>query len=99
MLRLPKDGVIYSFRHTALTHLGESGADAFTIMRIAGHSSVVVSQRYVHPSPASIEAAFDHLEALNGKAQKKLAEGGKQLLTTISTTVDNLRVDEKGQVV
>jgi hypothetical protein len=25
--------------------------DAFTIMRIAGHSSVLVSQKYVHPSP------------------------------------------------
>jgi len=34
-----------------LTRLGESGVDAFTIMRIAGHSSIVVSQRYIHPTP------------------------------------------------
>src|SRR5690348_3589745 len=88
MLRLPKDAVIHSLRHTALTRLGESGADAFTIMRIAGHSSVVVSQRYVHPSPASIEAAFDRLEALNRKAQKELLEGGGRTLTTNSTTLD-----------
>jgi hypothetical protein len=47
-----------------LTRLGEAGADAFTIMRIAGHSSVVISQRYVHPSPESLERAFERLEAL-----------------------------------
>ncbi len=34
-------------------------------MRIAGHSSVVVSQRYVHPSPESLERAFERLEAMN----------------------------------
>ena len=43
------DFVLHSLRHTMLTRLGESGVDAFTIMRIAGHSSVVVSQRYVTP--------------------------------------------------
>jgi hypothetical protein len=35
--------------HTMLTRLGETGTDAFTIMKLAGHSSVTVSQRYVHP--------------------------------------------------
>jgi hypothetical protein len=48
-----------------LTRLGEAGADAFTIMRIAGHSSVTVSQRYVHPTPESLERAFERLEDLN----------------------------------
>ena len=48
-----------------LTRLGEAGVDAFTIMRITGHSSVTVSQKYVHPSPESIERAFAKLEALN----------------------------------
>ena len=50
-LKLPKDFVIHSLRHTMLTRLGEAGADAFSIMKIAGHSSVTVSQRYVHPTP------------------------------------------------
>jgi integrase len=61
-LKLPEDFVIHSLRHTFLTRLGEAGADAFTIMRIAGHSSVVVSQRYVHPSDDAMEAAFERLE-------------------------------------
>jgi hypothetical protein len=45
--------------------LGESGADSFTIMRLMGHSTVTVSQRYVHPSPESVELAFERLTALN----------------------------------
>jgi integrase len=64
-LKLPADFVLHSLRHTMLTRLGESGADAFTIMRIAGHSSVTVSQRYVHPTPEGLERAFDRLESLN----------------------------------
>src|SRR5262245_34690604 len=64
-LKLPEDFVINSLRHTMLTRLGEAGADAFTIMRIAGHSSVTVSQRYVHPTPEGLERVFERLEALN----------------------------------
>jgi len=44
---------------------GESGADAFTIMRIAGHSGITVSQRYVHPSPELQEKAIARLDAMN----------------------------------
>ncbi len=63
--------VIHSLRHTMLTRLGESGADAFTIMKIAGHSSVTVSQRYVHPSPESLERAYERLDAMNNSARGK----------------------------
>ena len=58
-----------------LTRLGEAGADAFTIMRIAGHSSVTVSQRYVHPSPEALERAFERLEAWES-GQGPAGEGG-----------------------
>jgi len=64
-LKLAQDFVIHSLRHTMLTRMGEAGADAFTIMRIAGHSSVTVSQRYVHPTPEGMERAFNRLEKLN----------------------------------
>jgi integrase len=74
-IELPKDFVIHSLRHTMLTRLGEAGADAFTIMKIAGHSSVTVSQRYVHPTPEGMERAFERLEELNaGKYQTAEAE-------------------------
>lgn len=75
----PKAFVLHSCRHTALTRLGEAGADAFTIMKLAGHSSVTVSQRYVHPTPESVERAFDRLEALNRAA---LEAPRKQILPT-----------------
>jgi integrase len=72
-LKLQQDFVIHSLRHTMLTRLGEAGADAFTIMRIAGHSSVTVSQRYVHPTPESLEQAFKRLEDLNAQKFQEAA--------------------------
>lgn len=51
----------YVLRHTALTRLGESGCDAFTLARIAGHSSITMTMRYVHPQAEAIQRAFDNL--------------------------------------
>jgi hypothetical protein len=61
-LKLPADFVVHSLRHTMLTGPGLLGVDAFTIMKIAGQSSITVSQRYVHPSPESVERAFEKME-------------------------------------
>ena len=65
LLKLPGDFVLHSLRHTFGTRLGESGADSFTIMRLMGHSTVTVSQRYVHPSPEAVELAFERFTTLN----------------------------------
>jgi integrase len=83
-LRLPDDFVLHSLRHTFGTRLGEAGADAFTIMRLMGHSTVTVSQRYVHPSPESMENAVSRLEALNAS---KVREGGTKV-GTVQEAVD-----------
>ena len=61
-----------------LTRLGEAGADAFSIQKIAGHSSIVVSQRYVHPTPERLENAFAALEAYNAAKNEKLNVGKVQ---------------------
>ena len=53
--------VLYSLRHTFLTRLGESGCDAWTLARIAGHSSVSMSSRYVHPSEDAVLTAMARL--------------------------------------
>ena len=58
--------------HTFGTRLGESRADAFTIMKLMGHSSVTVSQRYVHPSPETMERAVERLEALNERKRQQV---------------------------
>jgi integrase len=61
LLGLPVGFVLHSLRHTFGTRLGESGCDAFGIMKLMGHSSVTVSQRYVHPSPEALEIAFGRM--------------------------------------
>lgn len=66
---------MHSLRRTFGTRLGEAGADAFTIMRLMGHSSVTVSQRYVHPSPETVELAFARLEELNRKQMEASRAG------------------------
>jgi integrase len=91
-LKLPADAVIHSFRHTFGTRLGATGADAFTIMKVMGHSRVVVSQEYVHPTPETMERAFERLNAANEKALASLpgatqSQPAKCLPTTVSTTV------------
>lgn len=86
----PSDFVLHSLRHTMLTRLGESGVDAFTIMRIAGHSSITVSQRYIHPTPEAVERAFERLQ-LSAKGPEALAMENqpKRLpLATVSATLD-----------
>jgi len=55
--------VLYSLRHTFLTRLGESGCDAWTLARIAGHNSIGISARYVHPSE---DAVLDAISRLGG---------------------------------
>lgn len=57
--------VLYSLRHTFLTRLGESGCDAWTLARIAGHSSTAMSARYVHPSEDAVLAAVERLSGHN----------------------------------
>ena len=91
-LGMPAEFVIYSLRHTYGTRLGEAGADAFSIMRLMGHSSITVSQRYVHPSPEAFERAVERLQEMN--AAKGLPEGQNERkrleATTVSTTVEEL---------
>jgi integrase len=47
----------YVLRHTALTRMAPF-CDAFTLARIAGHSSITITQRYCHPQADAVEAAF-----------------------------------------
>jgi integrase len=73
-LGLSREFVLHSMRHTMLTRLGESGADAFTIQRVAGHHSVTVSQLYVHPSRGSIEASFSRFESVSQVPQSDASQ-------------------------
>ena len=64
----------YCLRHTALTDLGTLGCDPFTLAKIAGHSSITMTQRYCHPQADAIERTFA------GMAERKrvVTEGGQR---------------------
>src|SRR5215469_10682115 len=68
--------VLYSLRHTFLTRLGESGCDAWTLARIAGHSSVAMSTRYVHPSEDAVLAAVERLGGHNSRHSEETTPAG-----------------------
>lgn len=79
-LKLPQVFVLHSLRHTFLTRLGLAGVEAFTIMKLAGHSSVTVSQRYVHPTSQAMEQAVAKLEAMNCEALELAPESENRML-------------------
>ena len=82
---LPMDFVIHSLRHTALTRLGELNTDAWTLMKLAGHGSIAVTQRYMHPSSESMGRAIEKLGLGFGPGlaheTEKAAEYPSKLLT------------------
>jgi site-specific recombinase XerD len=69
-LNMDHGTVLHSTRHTFCTRLGMAGADAFTIQKLAGHSSIVISQRYVHADKETKVAAIGLLDALNDAPAK-----------------------------
>lgn len=62
---------LYDLRHTALTRLAQSGADVFSIQKIAGHSDIRVTSRYVHPTPEHIKQAFTRLQQYNARSKRR----------------------------
>ena len=56
--------VLYALRHTFLTRLGEAGCDAWTLARIAGHTSIAMSARYVHPSNDAVLNVFSRMHTV-----------------------------------
>ena len=87
-LQLPKDCVIHSLRHTFLTRFGEAGADAFTIKKVAGHSSVTISERYINPTPEGQERAFERFANLNQTAVEKEENDAKSLQIPLHSNGD-----------
>jgi integrase len=61
----------YCLRHTALTNLAPQ-CDTFALKTIAGHSSITITQRYIHPQAQAITQAFAKI----AERQKGVTEGG-----------------------
>jgi site-specific recombinase XerD len=51
-------------RHTFCSHLAGQGAPAIAIKELAGHSSIAVTNRYMHTTKDAQRAAIALLEAV-----------------------------------
>ena len=58
----PKQIVRHTLRHTAITHLVQSGVDLPTVKRISGHKTLSMVEKYAHQNGEHIQAAMDKLE-------------------------------------
>jgi integrase len=89
--------VLYSLRHTFLTRLGASGCDVWTLARIAGHSSVAISGRYVHPSDDAVLDAISRLGGHDsGHSIEKTITGGTVRDTTSTVIPEPYMVSAAG---
>jgi integrase len=56
---------VHTLRHTFCSHLAMAGAPVTAIRDLAGHSSVAITQRYMHLAPAAIIGAIDLLSGFH----------------------------------
>jgi integrase len=84
-VRTVRPFVLYSYRHTFLTRLAESGCDAWTLARIAGWSDIGISKRYVHPSDDAVLSALSRLPG--PLVTQALLTGSKAQKSSIPATV------------
>jgi site-specific recombinase XerD len=53
---------VHILRHTFCSHLAMKGAPARAIQELAGHQDLTTTQRYMHLTPAALEAAIGLLD-------------------------------------
>jgi integrase len=53
---------VHVLRHTFCSHLAMRGAPARAVQELAGHSDLAMTQRYMHLSPAALDAAIQLLD-------------------------------------
>lgn len=58
----PREVTPHTLRHTAITHLVQSGVDLPTVQRISGHKTLAMVARYSHQNGEHIHAAMDQLQ-------------------------------------
>lgn len=70
-------GAVHIWHHSALTLMLRKGADIETVRRIAGHSSLNVTQRYVHSNDLAMANAMAKLN-VPPKFRQNVAVGGSE---------------------
>jgi len=69
----------HRLRHTFCSHLAMRGAAPRAIQELAGHAHFTTTQRYMHLSPAALDAAIDLLErphVHDSSAEKEAIKNG-----------------------
>jgi integrase len=61
---------VHILRHTFCSHLAMCGAPARAIQELAGHQDLMTTQRYMHLSPAALDAAIRLLESGGASADR-----------------------------
>lgn len=60
--------VVHMLRHTCASRLAQAGKNASFIMAWMGHSSIMVTQRYMHLAPRTLEEGLEALEGFQKAA-------------------------------
>ena len=68
-----EDFRFHDLRHTAATRMADAGADAFTLMKILGHSDIRMTFRYTHTTDSALRRAVANLD--------EKSEFGNELVT------------------
>ncbi|NUM58136.1 MAG: site-specific integrase [Bdellovibrionaceae bacterium] len=72
---------LHILRHTILTDLSASNQSGSIIQKLAGHSSLMTTQRYLHHGRESLRKSLEALEvAQNRETQEALVANGNKLI-------------------
>ena len=58
---------VHILRHTFCSHLSMRGAPPKAVQELAGHADLTMTQRYMHLSPAALDAAIGLLDKARGE--------------------------------
>jgi integrase len=78
--------VLYDLRHTYASRAVMAGVDLPTLAALLGHTSILMTMRYVHPAEEHKKEAAGKLETYKAAEALKLATKS-QRVSTVSTTV------------
>ncbi len=78
---------VHILRHTFCSHLSMRGAPARAIQELAGHKDLSMTQRYMHLSPAALDAAIRLLEQPAGPVNPGHHGGGRGDIVETATNV------------
>lgn len=59
---------LYDLRHTALTRMAMAGVDLPTLRELAGHASIQMTMRYIHPTPEHKKRAIKRFQHFRDSA-------------------------------